>query len=86
MPELNAVFFINVKNRSFDVNAHITLKTPVLVRSPKFTSSPISTWMGDPMGIPGAQDFFLIFFVVFDSILFSQFHYKYTRFFSSAEK
>ena len=38
LPELNAVLFINVKNRSFVVYGHITLKTPVLVRSPKLSN------------------------------------------------
>ena len=38
LPELNAVLFIDVKNQSFVVYGHITLKTPVLVRSPKLSN------------------------------------------------
>ena len=38
LPELNSVLFINVKNRNFVVYGHITLKTPVLVRSPKLSN------------------------------------------------
>ena len=38
LPELNAVVFINVKNRSFDAYVHYTLKTPVLVGSPKLSN------------------------------------------------
>ena len=40
-----------------DVYGHTTLKTPVLVRSPKLSSvGSFSTWMGDRLGIPSVVD------------------------------
>ena len=38
LPELNAVFFINVKDRIFDVYVHITMKTSILVGSPELSN------------------------------------------------
>ena len=68
--------FINYINRSYNVYGNFTLKTPVLVRSPKLaTSSPVSIWMGDRLGIPGAVDIFslsfsFLFFYFFDIFIY----------------
>ena len=54
--QLNAVLFINVKNRCFAVYGQIRLKTSCPIT--EVTSIPVSTWMGDRLGIPGAVDFY----------------------------
>ena len=86
LPEPVDAVFINVKNRRFVVYGHITMKTPVIVRKPKL--SPVSTRMGDRLGISDAVDFghlfsifiIYIFIIIIISCFFVLFFFSFFLF------
>ena len=84
LPELNAVLFINVKKSKLCCLRpyHVENTGSRPITEVKQRRAPVSTWMGDRLGIPGAVDFlhffkaviyfiYLLLFFFLDSIRLS---------------